>query len=117
MTFAAALESLEPAEPVDGPLALSPAGTGELVDADGCRWLVHRGPLDVRLAKRRVRTADVMIIGEGAGDRLRCVPPEERDAAWASIKDRIDSDGLPSYQPYQFTSADGRELLYIEQTC
>lgn len=71
----------------------------------------------MRLAKRLVRTADVMIIGEGAGDRLRCVPVEERDTAWAGIKDRIGSDGLPSYRAYQFHSADGRQLLYIEQTC
>ncbi|MFJ5100502.1 hypothetical protein [Streptomyces sp. NPDC088554] len=71
----------------------------------------------MRLAKRLVRAADVMIIGEGASDRLWCVPAEERDAAWAGIKDRIDSDDLPSYRPYQFNSADGRDLLYIEQSC
>ncbi|WP_433544570.1 hypothetical protein ACQPZG_05315 (plasmid) [Streptomyces sp. CA-294286] len=117
VSFAVVLESLEPAEPDGGPFVLSPAGAGELADADGCRWKVLRGPLDVRLAKRLVHGADVMIIGEGAGDRLRCVPVEEKGAAWAGIKDRIGSEGLPSYQPYQFISADGRQLLYIEQTC
>ncbi|MCP3818694.1 hypothetical protein NLX86_11370 [Streptomyces sp. A3M-1-3] len=117
VSFAAVLESLGSADPDDGPDVLSPAGSGEIVDADGCRWAVSRGPLDVRLAKRLVRSADVMIVGESAGDRQRPVPARERDAAWARIKDRIDSDGLPSYQPYEFASADGRKLLYIEQTC
>jgi hypothetical protein len=117
VSLATVLEFLGPADPDDGPLVLSPAGSGEIIDADGCRWAVSRGPLDVRLAKRLVRSADVMIIGESAGDHLRPVPAGERDAAWASIKGRIDSHDLPSYQPYQFASADGRTLLYIEQTC
>lgn len=117
VSFAAVLETLGPADPDDGAHVLSPAGSGELVDADGCRWAVNRGPLDVRLAKRLVRSADVMIIGESAGDHLRPVPGEERDAAWAGIKDRVYSDDRPSYRPYHFTSADGRTLLYIEQSC
>lgn len=117
VSFTALLESLDPADPDDGPLVLSPAGAGELVDADGCRWTVSRGPLDARLAKRLVHSADVMIIGESAGDRLRPVPTGERDAAWAGVKDHLTGDDLPSYRPYQFASADDRTLLYIEQSC
>jgi hypothetical protein len=115
--FAELVASLPPAETGEGSLVPSPATAGEFVDELGCRWAKSRGPLDPRLAKRLVRTADDMIIGEGAGDVLRSVPHDDREAAWADIEDRLDSSEQRTYQAYEFASADGRTLVYFEEFC
>ncbi|MGV9887040.1 hypothetical protein [Streptomyces sp. NPDC003395] len=113
----AAMEAAEGSDPVEG--GRSPASSGELVDERGCRWTKSRGPLDVRLVKRLVRGADEVIVGEGAGEVLRPVPAEEREAAWALIKDGLDTAGSETwtYQAYEFRSEDGRILLYVEEFC
>ncbi|MEV7128247.1 hypothetical protein [Streptomyces sp. NPDC093260] len=97
----------------------SPATSGELVDERGCLWTKSRGPLDVRLAKRLVRGADEMIVGEGAGEVLRPVPEEEREAAWALVEDGLGTagSGTWTYQAHAFRSGDGRVLLYVEEFC
>ncbi|RMB79495.1 hypothetical protein CTZ28_45250 [Streptomyces shenzhenensis] len=111
----AAVEAAEGSDPAEG--RLSPASSGELVDERGCLWTKSRGPLDVRLVKRLVRGADEMIVGEGAGEVLRSVPEEEREAAWALIKDGLDTagSGTWTYRAYDFRSEDGRILLYVEE--
>ncbi|MFE7958838.1 hypothetical protein [Streptomyces sp. NPDC057413] len=113
----AAMEAAEGSDPVEG--GRSPASSGELVDERGCLWTRSRGPLDVRLVKRLVRGADEVIVGEGAGEVLRPVPAEEREAAWALIKDGLDTAGSETwtYQAYEFRSEDGRILLYVEEFC
>ncbi|MFI8190324.1 hypothetical protein ACIF8T_16200 [Streptomyces sp. NPDC085946] len=110
-------EGEEPAEYSDDVTGLSPAGSGELLDGKGCRWTRRRGPLDTRLARRLVRTADEMIVGEGAGEVLRSVPAGEREAEWTGLKDRLDSAGPGSYQAHEFSAPDGRTLLYVEEFC
>lgn len=96
---------------------LSPASSGEFMDEKGRSWTRRRGPLEPRLAKRLVRTADEMIIGEGAGEILRFVEPAHREAEWAGLKDRIDRTDLHTYQAYEFSSPDGLTLLYFEEFC
>ncbi|MFF8595214.1 hypothetical protein ACF061_27960 [Streptomyces sp. NPDC015220] len=117
-TFAevmASLEHVEGSDPATGDL--SPASAGELVDGQGCLWVKSQGPLDARVARRLVRGADEMIIGEGAGEVLRPVPVEERETAWLLIKDRLDAPESGTYQAYDFRSKDGRVLLYVEEFC
>ncbi|MFD1663201.1 hypothetical protein ACFSL4_34825 [Streptomyces caeni] len=111
----ASLKHVEGSDPATG--KLSPASAGELVDGRGCLWAKSRGPLDARLAKRLVRGADEMIIGEGAGEVLRPVPADGREEAWALIKDRLDAPEPGTYQAYDFRSQDGRVLLYVEEFC
>ncbi|MER5210330.1 hypothetical protein ABT063_07065 [Streptomyces sp. NPDC002838] len=115
--FAEVIASMQPVETGEGNLVPSPATAGEFVDEQGCLWTKSRGPLDPRSAKRLVRTADDMIIGEGAGDVLRSVPHDDRQAAWANIEDRLDSSELHTYQAYEFASANGRTLVYFEEFC
>lgn len=115
--FAEVVASMPPAEADEGSLVPSPATAGEFVDERGCLWTKVRGPLDPRLARRLVRTADDMIIGEGAGDVLRSVSPDDREAAWTDLEGRLDSPDLHTYQAYEFASADGRTLVYFEEFC
>jgi hypothetical protein len=115
--FADVVASLEAAEGSDPAGRLSPAGSGELVDGQGRLWIKSRGPLDVRLARRLVRGADEMIVGEGAGEVLRPVPADEREEAWELIKDRLDPSESGTYQAYEFRSEDDRVLLYVEEFC
>ncbi|MER7760754.1 hypothetical protein [Streptomyces sp. NPDC097619] len=109
--------SADPAGTYEAGAGLSPSASGELTDASGCRWTRKRGPLDARLVKRLVRGADEMILGDGAGEVLRSVAPQARDAEWERIKDRLDSPDPGTFQGYEFTAEDGRTLLYVEEFC
>ncbi|MFI9155656.1 hypothetical protein [Streptomyces sp. NPDC053367] len=116
--FAEVVASLEPAEgpgPAEG--RLSPASAGELVDTQGRTWTMSRGPLDVRLARRLVRGAEEMVIGESAGEVLRPVPADGREEAWSLIKDALEEPESGRYRAYDFRSEDGRVLLYVEEFC
>ncbi|MFF1908586.1 hypothetical protein [Kitasatospora sp. NPDC058218] len=95
----------------------SPAGSEEFVDDKGHRWRKVRGPLHRNLTKRLATQADALIIGEGAGGHFRHVSPGDRLAVWHEIKHRLNTDEAPSYHPYEFASADGLTLLYIEESC
>jgi hypothetical protein len=105
-----------PREPLGG-WVQSPAGRSEFVDDVGQLWQKVRGPLDRKLARRLLTHADTLIIGEGGGGRFRHVPADDRLAAWNDIEDRLSADTIPSYVPYQFVSAEGLTLLYIEESC
>ncbi|MFD0256992.1 hypothetical protein ACFXKJ_39625 [Kitasatospora indigofera] len=95
----------------------SPAGAREFVDDEGLLWRKVRGPLERRLAARMVGTADVMIIGWGAGQDLGHLEPEERAEAWAAVKNSLQVRAIPSFTPYEFATEDGLTLLYIEESC
>jgi hypothetical protein len=95
----------------------SPAGREEFADDTGRRWRKVRGPLHPRLAKRLVAQADEFVIGEGGGERFRHVASGDRLPAWQAVKDRLDSELTPSYRAFEFRSADGTTLLYIEESC
>ncbi|MFE7359183.1 hypothetical protein ACFU8Q_40450 [Streptomyces sp. NPDC057543] len=110
-------QDVEPAGMYEAGSGLSPSASGELTDGSGCRWAKKRGPLDPRLVKRLVGSADEMIVGDGAGEVLRPVAPEARQAEWVRIKDRLDSPDLGTFQGYEFRSGEGRTLLYVEEFC
>jgi hypothetical protein len=114
--FARVLAALEPAAP-GGPDLPSPATAGELTDEHGAVWTVFRGPLDARLAARLVRGAELMIVGEGAGETLRTVPAGARAPLWRELRDRLDSPYPGAYRAFEFRSVDGRRLLYLEESC
>lgn len=116
-TLAEMTAALPPLQHWYGEGAPSPAGSMEFTDDEGRRWRKVRGPLHRNLAKRLVTQADALIIGEGAGGHLRRVPPDDRLAAWREVEDRLNADEAPSYDPYEFASADGLTLLYVEETC
>ena len=111
-------QSLEPAEETGGESVPSPATAGLLVDDGGARVLTKH-PLDARAARRLMRRADVVIIGDGAGDVLRRIgtAAEDREAAWAEVEGRLGREGIPSYEAFHGESEDGRKLLYLEQSC
>ncbi|MFJ8540640.1 hypothetical protein ACIRFH_01235 [Streptomyces sp. NPDC093586] len=116
-TLAEIVASLPPAPEPPVEWMPSPAGREEFADDEGRLWRKVRGPLHRRLARRLVTRADELIIGEGAGERFRHVPATERIAAWHQIEDRLMAECTPSYAPYEFVSADGLTLLYIEESC
>ncbi|MFD7301907.1 hypothetical protein ACFV83_13410 [Streptomyces pharetrae] len=95
----------------------SPAGREEFVDDTGRRWRKVRGPLHPSLARRLVAQADEFIVGEGSGERLRHVPSGGRLPAWQAIRDRLDSELTPGFRAFEFRSAEGTTLLYVEESC
>ncbi|MFE6867189.1 hypothetical protein ACFVFS_11555 [Kitasatospora sp. NPDC057692] len=107
--------------PVEHPYregVLSSAGRAEFVDDRGQRWRKVRGPLHPRLAKRLLSTADEVIIGVGAGFDYRHIAPADRADTWQAVKDRLEDAGeSPTYRPFEFASADGRTLLYLDECC
>jgi hypothetical protein len=115
--FAEAVEALPAPDADDGPMVPSPATARRLTDADGTPWVLRRGPLDARLARRLTRSADAMVLGRNAGLELVPVEPGDRAAIWADLADRLDAETLPAYAAYEFTSDDGGTLLYIEESC
>ncbi|MBH5334762.1 hypothetical protein IHE55_08130 [Streptomyces pactum] len=116
-TLAEMVASLPPAPDPPVEWVRSPAGCEEFVDDEGQLWRKVRGPLHPRLTRRLVTQADALIIGEGGGGEFRHVPAADRLATWDRIKDRLMVDRTPGYAPYEFVSADGLTLLYIEENC
>ncbi|MFJ1751418.1 hypothetical protein [Kitasatospora sp. NPDC088134] len=115
--FSELLISLPPAVDWYGTGLPSPAGVDEFLDGEGGRWRKVRGPFERRLAKRLLTSADVVIVGEGVGTRLRRIPLSERLEFWTQVNDRFNTADTPGYEPYQFVSPDGLTLLYIEENC
>ncbi|QIJ63756.1 hypothetical protein [Streptomyces sp. JB150] len=113
----AAPPSAEPAVGDDVLGGPSPAGRAEFTDDAGRRWRKVRGPLHPRLGRRLAARADAFVIGEGAGERFRHVASGDRLPAWRAIEDRLDSPLTPSYRAFEFRSAEGMTLLYVEESC
>ncbi|MFD5919295.1 hypothetical protein ACFVYP_17460 [Kitasatospora sp. NPDC058201] len=111
-----------PAEEAEGSHVLPPVTARGFTDADGCHWRLLRGPLDPRRAKRLAVSADVMSMGDYYDDQARRWLPrflaaDERPAAWLETKARLGAVYLPIHEAYEFTTDDGRVLLYIETYC
>ncbi|MFF2073887.1 hypothetical protein ACFVXG_03930 [Kitasatospora sp. NPDC058162] len=116
-TLSEVLAGLPPSTNAPGGFIPSPADRDEFTDESGFTWQKIRGPIERRLAARLVENADVMIVGWGAGQELRHLATEERGAVWKEIKDRLRTPNIPSYRPFEYASADGLSLLYIEENC
>ena len=117
-SFADVVASLPERTAPDSGETLSPAGGGELVDADGRRWRKVRGPLLPPLVRRLATRADRMIVGEGGGSEPRDVPADARLAEWQAMKGEFDSACADSHRAYEFASEDGDlTLLYVEVSC
>lgn len=104
-----------PGPPVEG--VPSPARRDQFVDDEGQLWQKVRGPLRRRLTRRLVTHADALIIGEVGGGQFRHVSATDRLTTWRQVQDRLMAAYRPSYTPYEFVSAEGRTLLYIEESC
>jgi len=123
-TFADLVAAM-PAPPEDEPEVLHnpmPVNDGGFTDADGCYWLLARGPLDVRRAKRLAVTADRMTMGTEYDERAerflpRTLTEDERPAAWLEARARFGARTTPIHEAYEFTAEDGRVLLFIETYC
>ncbi|TYC68616.1 hypothetical protein [Streptomyces sp. CB01881] len=117
----AAMQSPSAEEP-GGSHVLPPVAARGFTDADGCHWRLVRGPLDPRRAKRLAVGADVMSMGEYYDDQAQCWLPRflaeaERPAAWLAARARFGAADLPIHEAYEFTTDDGRVLLFIETYC
>jgi hypothetical protein len=116
--------SVGPTRHTAGVAQLSPGGAGQLTDPDGRQWTVARRRLDLRVVRRMLRRADVpVLLGEGGGFQLRWVASSERLAIWERVRDcYAGPSGSPSscaieYMGYEFATANGDQLLYLEQWC
>jgi cell wall assembly regulator SMI1 len=105
---------------------LSPGSSGELVDPDGQRWTVRKRRLDPRTVRRLLKRHDGLVLfGEAGGFQLRWIPPAERPALWERVRHcyAVSRSGRPpgdcamDYTGYEFTTADQRRLLYLEESC
>jgi hypothetical protein len=111
---------LDPAKPT---ATAGPATQGELVEADGRRWVVRRRRIDPRLVKRLIRRTDVVVIlGESGGSRPRRLVDAERTAIWEKVRGAYAGRASPGpsvdgsdYQGYEFVDDDGAVMLYLEE--
>jgi hypothetical protein len=101
----------------------SPAALGELVEADGHRWLVQRRRIDLRVVKRLIRRSDVVVVLGGSGEfRHRRIAPSERTSIWETVRRAYAGPGGvkrtvdgPDYMAYQFVDDGGTVMLYLEE--
>ncbi|MFG2823773.1 hypothetical protein ACGFX4_30655 [Kitasatospora sp. NPDC048365] len=98
-----------------------PYGVIELLDPDDNRWHFVRGPLDLRAAKRLVLTAHTVLEGY-----LHCPDPEhltvvadtDRRTFWQTIKRGLeDRQGEVYHVAYEFGSAEGRRMVFLNRHC
>jgi hypothetical protein len=100
----------------------SPLVRGELVEADGRRWLVCRRRLDLRVVRRLLQRPEVTVmIGWDGGRRPRRVPDPERGAVWEAVRSAYTGPAGPAdgfdragYLGHEFTDAAGATMLYLE---
>ena len=103
----------------------SPGASGELTEADGHRWLVRRRRIDLRVVKRLLRRADVVVVlGEAGGFRPRRVPYPERASVWQVVGRAYAGPDGPhqavsgtDYTGHEFTDTEGTIMLYLEERC
>lgn len=103
----------------------SPGTRGELVEPDGRRWLVRRRRIDLRLARRLIHRADVVVVlGESGGFQPRRISATERTQLWQRVRHAYTGGGGtgPSvdgrdYVGYEFTNDSGALMLYLEERC
>lgn len=113
---------LSPAGPTE---TTSPGTRGELVEPDGHRWLVRRRRIDLRLVRRLIRRADVVVVlGESGGFRPRRIGATERTQLWQTIRRAYTGRGATSptigghdYVGYEFIDNGGLLMLYLEEHC
>jgi hypothetical protein len=113
---------LGPPQPTD---VASPSTMGELVEADGRRWLVRRRRIDLRVVNRLLlRRADIVVVlGETGGVHPRRIASSERASVWQAVRRAYAGPGgsgqiveSHDYVGYEFT--DGEEvILYLEERC
>lgn len=105
------------------PEVISPTTTGELVDADGHRWILRRRRIDLRIVRRLLHRTDVVVmLSESAGLQPRLIPAHERPPVWETVRRAYAGPGGPDqiidgseYLGYEFADNDGTTLLYLEQ--
>jgi hypothetical protein len=103
----------------------SPATTGELVESDGTRWRIRRRRVDLRVVKRLIHRAGVVVVlSESAGGQPRRIAGQECRAVWETIRRSYAGPGGPDicigrieYMAHEFADDGGRVMLYIEQWC
>ncbi|MFJ2804920.1 hypothetical protein [Kitasatospora sp. NPDC087271] len=116
-SFRDLVASMPPSDDWYGAGVPSPAGLDEFTDDEGQQWHKVRSRLQPRLAKRLMTTADVVIVGEGAGSRFRHVSKAERSEVWGEVGTRLHASVGPSYEACEFVSASGLSMLYLEESC
>ena len=124
-TFQEIVNSLEPHAVHE--VWLSVVNTGVINDWAGTTWHRKGKELDMRVARRLVISADLMVLGRGGSTMLEDVPPEQRPAVWAKASRRYEGPGgkiegsewpkEPLYSAFQFVSDDGRKLLLVDESC
>jgi hypothetical protein len=113
---------LDPPPTGDAP---GPAATGELVEPDGRRWRLRRRRIDLRVVKRLIRRADVVVVvAESAGAQPRRIADHERAALWETVRRSYAGPGGPDlrigareYLGHEFGDDDGRVMLYLDVWC
>ncbi|MFJ8039750.1 hypothetical protein ACIRBX_04435 [Kitasatospora sp. NPDC096147] len=125
-TFAAMVAAVprEPEPDEDYGTIVDPMTARAFTDAEGHHWVLSRGPLDPRRAKRMATAADEMALSgpdhhDEATNRWlpAFLPRADRLAAWQEVAQLYGADGMLSHVAYEFTSEDGRVLLYIQTFC
>jgi hypothetical protein len=80
-----------------------------------------RPRLDLRIVRRALRSANYHILqGHCAGCGPVDVSADQRAALWEQVRHSYrgpGGNGDGDYTGYEYTSADGRRLVYLEAAC
>jgi hypothetical protein len=112
-------EWLNPYEP--HAVAADPTMSGEYVDSDGHCWVLRRRRIDLRVVRRMLHRADVVVV-LGNGPQPRPVPSHERPSLWDTVRRSYSGPGGPdqvigsiTYLGYEFAGDGGAVLLYLQE--
>jgi hypothetical protein len=85
----------------------------------------RRRHIDLRILKRLIHRADVVVVlGEAGGSHLRRITEDERNPTWQEIRRTYAGPGGSDHAVdgadhigHEFIADDGTVMLYLEQRC
>lgn len=123
-TLAQVIAELGPAGApfVDAATWKGPIRAGEIEHPPGFLWLLDRADLDLRVLRRNVQRADVVLVVVDPWTRVE-IAPADRDDFWASVEPYLsgrvtrEPGDHTDFRAGRFLDSGGRTMVALEQYC